>query len=699
VSINPADDQYFTGIGSLRSGGDMPAIVRRCHRCDQRYNGCHADGVPHSLAVGIGRIAMADPKPFKLFIYGTLTNPWVFRAVLGKGLTADHNQADGKEMFWARQAILSGYKKVSPDNTYQYAVKAPQGRIRGYIVGPLPGECLSLLRKYEGRNYQRRTLLIHTGTGDERATVFIGNVDTLEHSFGHEFRDHFKQEVILHEKIDAALAEVEVQQLRTTELAARQAMAELRGSTIRDLHRRHFESGGISDYAIRHSLADEPLPDYGRVVGDPAVRAIADNYLRLVVRQVLLNQVEERIFHDCRYELDTMSLGHAYYERTFSVLSALRMINQLRPAVDAYVDRSLSALFFQTHSLVDYVRQGVLAADDFYDADVARAELDFIAHHIEGGYVPLGAEMEFSNIGHRVITDPHGRTHRDEQYDGFLYFYDFALDALTWKLGGHIDDHHEKVSVAPRRGFFEAAIGNLSVHANISKPVTNDPWTLNQLIHQTRQFYDIAPHSVHISMQLRSHQQPVRNRALPAAVMKCLFAIAGDPMMLPDGRVVIGRLHDREIHSADPSPTMMFSHIARRHSQETEDAYIAAHADGRTGRHVQQFKFLRLSRELNYEPIAVALKGLQVRFRPGNFLVADQYARDPKLRDLHEELVAWGTSPHPLSPDEIEVFLAGVYDGLMTERRGKPHHSDAYIHWSLDQLREMVRSFNALCKG
>ncbi|MHC4561464.1 MAG: gamma-glutamylcyclotransferase family protein [Planctomycetota bacterium] len=640
---------------------------------------------------------MADPTPFKLFIYGTLTNPWVFRAVLGKGLTADRRQADGGETFWARRAILSGYKKISPDNTYQYAVKAPQGRIRGYIVGPLPGECLSLLRKYEGRNYQRRTLLVHTGTGDERAAVFIGNADAMQHSFGHEFRDHFKQEVILQEKIDAALAAAEAEQLQTTELAARQAMAELHGSTIRDLQRRHFESGGISDYAIRHSLADEPLPNYRRLADDPAAHAVADNYLRLVVRQVMLNQVEERTFHDCRYELDHMSLGQAFYERTFSLLSALRLINGLRLAVDACVDRCLSGRSFQTHELVDFVRQGVLAADDLYDADMARAELDFIAHHIEGGYVPLGAEMEFSNIGHGVIVDPEGRTHRDTQYDGFLYFNDFALDALTWKLGGHVDDHHEKVSASPRRGFFEAAIGNLSVHANISKPVTNDPWTLNQLIHQVRQFYDIAPHSVHISMQLRSHQRPLRNRALPAAVMKCLFAIAGEPLRLPDGRVVVRRLHDREIRRWEPSPTMMFSHIARRHSQETEDAYVAAHADGRTGRYVQQFKFLRLSRELNYEPIAVALKGLQVHFRPGNFLVADQYARDAKLRSLYEEIVAWGTAPEPLSPEEIEVFLAGVYAGLMTERRGKPHHSDAYIHWSLDQLREMIRSFNALC--
>ena len=41
--------------------------------------------------------------------------------------------------------------------------------------------------------------------------------------------------------------------------------------------------------------------------------------------------------------------------------------------------------------------------------------------------------------------------------------------------------------------------------------------------------------------------------------------------------------------------------------------YLIARKAG--GTYVQQFKFLRLSKDLNYEPIAMALKGLQRFFR------------------------------------------------------------------------------------
>lgn len=638
---------------------------------------------------------MARQKPFQIFIYGTLMNPWVFRAVLGKRLVSASHQADGTESFYPRRAILNRYKKIRPDNTYQYAVPDEHGRISGYVVGPLPSDCLSLLLRYEGDNYQRRTLAVQTGQGDERALVFVGNLAKLQHAFGYEFRDHFKQEVILDEKIDAALLATEQQQLRTGELQARRAIAELRGATIRDLHRRHFEAGGISDYAIRHLLGDTPLPNYARITGDAEARALSNNYLRFAIRQVIVNQIEDRIHHDCRYELNRMDPGEIFYGRTFSLLAALRMVNRTADEVGALVQHGLATLHFETNDLVDFVRQAVIIAEKLYDPAPAQAEVDFIARHTGGGHTPLGAELEFSDIGHGVIRDPLGARHRDRRYDGFLYFYDFALDALTWKLGGHIDDHHDKAAPTPRRGFFEVALGSLSVQANISKPVTSDPWTLNQLIHETQRFYEVAPHSVHISLQLRSHQRPVADRPLPLAVLKCLFAIACEPTGGGDGPVVINRLVSDEIRQSQPHPTMMFSQITERHSRESDDSQALLGGRTQAGRYVQQFKFLRLSPRLNYEPILVALKGLQLHLRTGNFLVADQYPRVRRIRRLYDDLLAWGAHPQPLSLDEIEAFLGPIYKGLMTERRGKPAHSDAYIHWSLDQLREMLETFNA----
>jgi hypothetical protein len=639
---------------------------------------------------------MPRPRPFNLFTYGTLMSPEVFRAVTGLRLVKEDSEADGTERFCPRRATLHGYKKISPDRTYLYAVPEPQGRIRGYVVGPLPGERLADLLQYEGRNYSRRTVTVQTRGGPEQAIAFVGNIKQLQHAFGYDFHDHYKQEILLEEKIQAALLETEQQQLNRTERIARRAVAELHGATIRDLMRRHFEAGGISDYAIRHSLLDTPLPDYTRLVGEPEAAALAPNYLAMAIRQVIFNQFEDRLRRDFRYEMDQLSPGAGFYERAVSALGALLMVNGIEGPLDSLIADILADLTFRDSHLVDFVRRGVVLADELYDGQLARREIEYIQQHKAAGHIPMGAELEFSNIGHQVIRDPGGKSVQDSRYDGFLYFCDFGLDVLTWKLGGHLDDHHDKASAAPRRGFFEVALGNLSIRANISKPLTDDPWVLNQLIHGARRFYRIAPHSVHISLQLRKQQEPLQDRLLSMASMKCLFAFAGDPAIMPDGRVRIRRLTGEEIVSFDPEPHMMFSDISRRHSSETDEAFSSVRARRSRGTYVQQFKFIRLGPQINYEPLAMALKGLQISRRPGSFLTAEQYKTSPKHRRAFEDLMAWADGLEPLSETDMETFLDAVQEGLAMEYRGRPAHSGAYISWTLGQLCQEMERFNAL---
>ena len=138
---------------------------------------------------------MPEDKTFNLFVYGTLMNAQVFRAVTGLRLSFDGAGADGADCVRAQPAILAGYKKISPDHTYLYAVPGRQGRIQGYVIGPLTPDHLGPLRQYEGRNYWRRTVTVQTGTGPKRAFVFIGNLKQLQHAFGYDFRDHFKQQL------------------------------------------------------------------------------------------------------------------------------------------------------------------------------------------------------------------------------------------------------------------------------------------------------------------------------------------------------------------------------------------------------------------------------------------------------------------------------------------------------------------------
>ena len=667
---------------------------------------------------------MSPDKSFNLFVYGTLRSPSVFRAVLGRRLVTQPSEADAPDAVVARRAVLHGYKIISPDSTYLYAVPDAHGRIEGYVAGPLPDDCLAALRRYEGRNYRRRRVRVATSDGREEAVAFLANLAQLDHSFGYAFRDDFKQEILLHEKIDRALLEAEQRHLHTDDGFTRRAVGELRGATIRDLVRRHFEARGISDYAIRHSLMDAPLPGFARIRDDPGVRALADNYLAIVVRQVVFNEIEERIRHDFRYELDRMGLGERFYDRTVSSLATLRMLNaRPRGAVeplDILVDNCLADLSFTDNDLVDFVRRAIVTADAFYDSRAAKSHLRFIENHMGRGYIPLGAELEFSNIGHDVIRDPGGSRLCDREYDGFVYFEDFALDVLTWKLGGHVDDHFVKFSSTTpgrRRGFFEVALGSLSIQENLSKPVTDDPWLLNQIIHETRRFYHISPHSVHISLQLRrsprGRHRVSRDRPPPLAALKCLFALAGDLGPGPGARPVIRRLVSGEIRTTsassppsdrDDNPeapgvprddTLMFAQVSFRHSAGDDEAYAGVRTGQPHGHYVQQFKFLRLGPDLNYELLTMALKGLQLGLGLGSFLTPEQYRTSGVHRRRFQELLAWGAAPGPLTGGEIEAFLGPVFDGLSSERRGRPAHDPAYISWAINQLRKMLHGFNA----
>ena len=638
-----------------------------------------------------------EQKNFNLFVYGTLMDPIVFRAVLGKRLISDQRSADGVNVFHADRAVLGGYKKISPDNTYLYAVPDKGHRTNGYIIRDLPPESLPALKTYEGNNYSRKRVKVQTSRGSEEAVVFIGKIKQLEHAFGHTFRDALKQEILLEKKIDNAIREAELKQLHTDEDLLRKAVAELSGSKIRDIIRTHFEGGGISDYAIRHSLTDTPLPDYAPLRDDPAMKALAPYYLKMVIRQVVFNQFEERIRREFRYELDHLPQLEAVYERVPSSLVALRILNQNRTVLDVVVADSLGGLDFQSSHLVDDVRHAIAASDALYDPKPIKAHLDFVREHMGFGHMPLGAELEFSNIGHEVIRDPQAHSVTDRIYDGFIYFDTFGLDKLTWKLGGHIDDHHRKTPGVPRRGFFEVALGNISIEANISKPITRDPWILNQLIHQTLQFYDVTPHSVHLSMQLRSQHRPDRDRALPLSVLKCLFAIGGDPIKSEDGSLRIRRLSTGEILRLKPKPNLLFSEISKRFSSGSEP-YLPAVRQKSSGVYVQQFRFLRLSRKLNYEAIAMGLKGIQISLRPGTFMTGSQWEQNRKHHDLFEGLLEWGNNPTAISEADIEEFLGHVQDGLMKERRGKPAHDPAYIAWSISQLKTSLNEFNKAFK-
>src|SRR3989339_1914770 len=103
-------------------------------------------------------------KKVNLFVYGSLRESSIFKSVSGCGFTFDLSKVDDYT-FRAEPAFLSGYRRVSPDNVYFYAVKDDISRIEGYIIYGIDQPHVADIDKYEGKRYKRETVNVNTAHG------------------------------------------------------------------------------------------------------------------------------------------------------------------------------------------------------------------------------------------------------------------------------------------------------------------------------------------------------------------------------------------------------------------------------------------------------------------------------------------------------------------------------------------------------
>ena len=103
---------------------------------------------------------------------------------------------------------------------------------------------------------------------------------------------------------------------------------------------------------------------------------------------------------------------------------------------------------------------------------------------------------------------------------------------------------------------------------------------------------------------------------------------------------------------------------------------------------------MRLESRANYEPLIMALKGIQLSINPGNYLTAEQLTASRRLRSEYRELREWAASPEPISRRTKGRFLDAIYDGLMNEAHRRPYHKLHYIDWALGAIDLQIRMFN-----
>ena len=633
-----------------------------------------------------------DEGKVSLFIYGSLRDRRIFQSVSGLSFTKSPSKVDDKTLL-AEPAFLTHYRRVSPDNVYFYAVKAPSARIEGFVIYNVPVSAMAEINRYEGKRYERETVKVNTAKGPVEAQAYLVSHESMEKHFGDRFHVNLIHELWLRKRIEKFIKKHTRPGERTIDAELeRRADRELLATTERDLVISHYKTDAVSDYYLEHEL-DRPRPTTKHLYNEPEAKPFIKNYLALVVKQVLLNQLDEQIQSRYRFELEHMRVSERYFKRSVSLLASLQMINANSKTVDLIIGQCLQTMPYDKFDLVDYVKYAVSAAKSMFDARVARAHLSRIRSSFQPGLMPLGAEIELSNLGYAAV-EPQRTAQKafDPIYDGFRYFHDFHLDVLSWKLGGYIDDHSGSTDQAKRSGFLELAPGRLNIAGELSRPATADPWLLNQLINEIVNFYPVLPHSLHLSFQLRKNQVG-RQKILPLGFVKCLLVLGGGPELKDAGRLWVSRMGYDEIKQYDYGEELVFARTNKRRWYLGGDD-IANKPPAQATTNVQQYKFIRLEKRANYEPLILCLKGLQLAYNPADYLSAEQLKRSVKLQREYEELKKWAAEPSKISFQTISKFLNTVQSGLMNERHRRPEHQLHYIDWALSAVDVQLRMFN-----
>ena len=155
----------------------------------------------------------------------------------------------------------------------------------------------------------------------------------------------------------------------------------------------------------------------------------------------------------------------------------------------------------------------------------------------------------------------------------------------------------------------------------------------------------------------------------------------------------ISRIGYDEITQHGYGEELVFARTSKRRWYMGEDE-IADKLPSQVTTHVQQYKFIRLERRANYEPLILCLKGLQLAYNPADYLTVDQLKGSRRLRQQYEELKKWAVEPTEINPEIISRFMKTIQSGLMNERHYQPAHELHYIDWGLSAIEVQLRMFN-----
>lgn len=599
---------------------------------------------------------------YRLFVYGTLQNPYYLSLIIGR-------EAD------VVPAALSGYEKVVSNLSFPYVVPKDGSTVVGGLVNGLSEAELERADRYEdeGRLYVRSAVTVALNGEPVEAFTYVAGPELLAERVPDQPVIGDRVTEFLRDFIEGSVEGDEIESDVVARLTLR-AKRELLGGAMEDLLREMHDHPTMPRFLVKQTLSDG-VPSLAWLESTPEAVEYAGNYIRLIVKTVVFNQLEGRIRRDFA---GVVQVDDKYYERSVSSLVALSYIadnigtlTQMAESLDIYdYDPDLE--------YVDYTVGAIFVADGLYDEENVQPYVERIRDGRNPGAVPLGGEVEFSNVGYRTVNAGAGA---DAEFDCFFYFDDFDLINRMWKLGGHIDNHKFITPDRGRvRGFLEFSIGRYKILGDLSKPTTKDPWMLSELANAAVAFAEIQPHSFHISLQIMGSRPFEKLEGIEPLI--CILLLGGDINPDDGGVWREKRLFQREIYSQYKG--FSFSRF-NEHRNRPDDPKPTK---------VVEFTFPRLFHEHSYVDLIMALKGYQLSYNPAPLVPYEGCDYAEHNRELEEALFDWAAEPTALPDSAVSAFVEKVEQGLDYETRVFAGHDSKFTAYWVGEIEKKLRNYN-----
>jgi len=400
-----------------------------------------------------------------LFVYGTLMDDSRVEMLLNRKVES-------------KKATLHNFLRMTPTWSFPFIVKRAGAATKGRVLFGISKRELAILDDFEdeGSMYYRRHVMVRLDEGGrKRCQTYVGDIKAISATVNPEvkFEDRFGKYV--EKRIDALLAEMPTDRPDID----RRVLRELMGSALDNIISSHFDGNYICEYIMIRALEEARPPRLLDVLKNEELRPYAGNYMRLACQHIVFNQFVTMVRKE---HPDAVRVSRHYFYHGIAILLGMTLYNRRVDTIDAAFETRHLDTIVDGRGYRDYARLAIEVADEVYDKTLLEELIAYVQENWHSAPTPLGAELEFSDLGRHAIGASSGE---DPKYDSFNWFWDFDMYHRAWRLGGHIDSHRQMLIGQKRhRGFLEYAFGRFNILGDLSLPLFDSPWAMSRLINE-----------------------------------------------------------------------------------------------------------------------------------------------------------------------------------------------------------------------